>query len=124
MKVMNLQEVTMDFANIATERTAAGLTALTASATIQIMDIPANTAVLGVWGNVLTVEGKTYTHDVGIVGTDVDGFIDNLNANALGVGAASTVFRWTNGTRMPGKSNMKMIKEKTKGKVKPADFYG
>ena len=45
-------------------------------------------------------------------------------AKFLGVGAASTVFRWTNGTRMPGKSNMKMIKEKTKGKVKPADFYG
>jgi transcriptional regulator with XRE-family HTH domain len=45
-------------------------------------------------------------------------------AEFLGVGAASTVFRWTNGTRMPGKSNMDLIKKKTKGKVKPADFYG
>ena len=44
-------------------------------------------------------------------------------AEFLGVGAASTVFRWTNGTRMPGKSNMNLIKKKTKGKVKPADFY-
>lgn len=86
-----LQEVTMDFANIATERAAAGLTALTASDTIQIMDVPANTAVLGVWGNVLTVEGKTYTHHVGTVGGDPDGFIASLNANALGVGAASLI---------------------------------
>ena len=45
-------------------------------------------------------------------------------AEFLGVGAASTVFRWTNGTRMPGKSNMNLIKKKTKGKVKPSDFYG
>ena len=45
-------------------------------------------------------------------------------AKLLGIKAASTVFRWTTGERMPGKSNMKMIKEKTKGKVKPADFYG
>ena len=44
-------------------------------------------------------------------------------AEFLGVGAASTVFRWTNGTRMPGKANMDLIKKKTKGKVKPADFY-
>ena len=45
-------------------------------------------------------------------------------AEFLGVSAASTVFRWTKGTRMPGKANMDLIKKKTKGKVKPADFYG
>jgi len=44
-------------------------------------------------------------------------------AEFLGVSAASTVFRWTKGTRMPGKANMDLIKKKTKGKVKPADFY-
>ena len=45
-------------------------------------------------------------------------------AELLGVSAASTVYRWIKGTRMPGKSNMNLIKKKTKGKVKPEDFYG
>ena len=45
-------------------------------------------------------------------------------ADFLEVKAASTVFRWTNGERMPGKSNMKNIVRKTKGKVRAADFYG
>lgn len=53
-----------------------------------------------------------------------EGYSHQRLAEFLGVKAASTVFRWTNGTRMPGKSNMDLIKKKTKGKVKPADFYG
>ena len=52
-----------------------------------------------------------------------EGYSHQQLANFLGVGAASTVFRWTNGERMPGKSNMELIKKKTKGKVNPASFY-
>jgi transcriptional regulator with XRE-family HTH domain len=51
------------------------------------------------------------------------GYSHQQLANLFGK-SASTVFRWTNGERMPGKSNMDLIKKKTKGKVKPADFYG
>jgi transcriptional regulator with XRE-family HTH domain len=45
-------------------------------------------------------------------------------AEFLGIAVASTVYRWIKGTRIPGKANMNLIKKKTKGKVKPADFYG
>jgi|TARA_R100000656_G_C3869321_1_gene111785 hypothetical protein len=40
-----------------------------------------------------------------------------------GVTPESTVFRWCNKERIPRKSWMKIIKEKTKGKVKPSSFY-
>tara|TARA_R100001594_G_scaffold146171_1_gene197238 strand:- start:718 stop:906 length:189 start_codon:yes stop_codon:yes gene_type:complete len=51
------------------------------------------------------------------------GYSHQQLADLLGVKAASTVFRWTNGERMPGKSNMELIKKKTRGKVNPSDFY-
>ena len=51
------------------------------------------------------------------------GYSHQQLANLFGIKAASTVFRWTTGERMPGKSNMVIIRKKTKGKVKPADFY-
>lgn len=44
-------------------------------------------------------------------------------AKFLGVGSASTVYRWEVGERLPKKQSMQLIKNKTKGKVKPADFY-
>jgi DNA-binding transcriptional regulator YiaG len=36
---------------------------------------------------------------------------------------ASTVFRWIKGERVPKKISMKLIEQKTKGKVKPSSFY-
>jgi len=51
-----------------------------------------------------------------------EGYSHQQLANLFGK-SASTVFRWTTGERMPGKSNMVIIRKKTKGKVKPADFY-
>lgn len=51
------------------------------------------------------------------------GYSHQKLADFLGIKAASTVFRWINGERIPGKFNMKIIKDKTKGKVKPSDFY-
>jgi|TARA_R100000315_G_C5204026_1_gene120362 transcriptional regulator with XRE-family HTH domain len=40
-----------------------------------------------------------------------------------GVSPESTVFRWINGERVPRRSSMKLIEQKTKGKVKPSSFY-
>tara|TARA_R110002073_G_scaffold52470_1_gene136453 strand:- start:209 stop:406 length:198 start_codon:yes stop_codon:yes gene_type:complete len=40
-----------------------------------------------------------------------------------GVSSATTTFRWCKGSRMPGRNWMKIIKEKTKGKVLPSSFY-
>ncbi len=41
----------------------------------------------------------------------------------VGVSPATTIFRWCKGSRMPGRNWIKIIKEKTKGKVLPASFY-
>ena len=40
-----------------------------------------------------------------------------------GVSPESTVCRWCLKNRMPKKHNIKLIMEKTNGKVKPASFY-
>tara|TARA_R110000851_G_scaffold243617_1_gene396224 strand:+ start:1039 stop:1248 length:210 start_codon:yes stop_codon:yes gene_type:complete len=40
-----------------------------------------------------------------------------------GVSPESTVFRWCKGERIPRFSWMKIINQKTKGKVKPSSFY-
>lgn len=37
--------------------------------------------------------------------------------------ASSTCFRWCNGSRIPRKNMLDKIKDITKGKVKPKDFY-
>jgi hypothetical protein len=72
--------VTLDFAAITTARAAAGLTALTATDTLEVIKVPANTLVTNVVLNVTTAEGGTLTIDVGD-GADPDGFIDGVNAN-------------------------------------------
>jgi len=40
-----------------------------------------------------------------------------------GISSATTTFRWCKGSRIPGRIWMKIIKEKTKGKVTPQSFY-
>ena len=40
-----------------------------------------------------------------------------------GVSSAVTVLRWCKGSRIPRPAWMKKIKEKTKGKVLPTNFY-
>lgn len=72
--------VTLDFAAITTARAAAGLTALAATDTLEVIKVPANTLVTNVVLNVTTAEGGTLTIDVGD-GADPDGFIDGVNAN-------------------------------------------
>ena len=70
----------------------------------------------------LTIIHRTIPNDAERI-SKKKGYSHQQLANFLGVGAASTVFRWTNGERMPGKSNMELIKKKTRGKVNPSDFY-
>lgn len=72
--------VTLDFAAITTARAAAGLTALAATDTLEVIKIPANTLVTSVALNVTTAEGGTLTIDVGD-GDDPDGYLDGANAN-------------------------------------------
>ena len=40
-----------------------------------------------------------------------------------GVSPATTTFRWCKGSRIPGRSWMAIIKQKTNGKVQPSSFY-
>lgn len=40
-----------------------------------------------------------------------------------GVSPATTTFRWCKGSRIPGRSWMAIIKQKTHGKVQPSSFY-
>jgi len=55
---------------------------------LQIFDVPAKSFVVGVGYEVLTAEGATLTFDIGLTGTDVDGFIDGANGNAVGSGVS------------------------------------
>jgi len=73
--------VDLDFAAITTARSAAGLTALAAGDVLEVIKVPANTLVTSVVLNVTTAEGGTLTVDVGD-GTDPDGYLDGVNANA------------------------------------------
>jgi len=73
--------VDLDFAAITTARSAAGLTALAAGDVLEVIKVPANTLVSSVVLNVTTAEGGTLTVDVGD-GTDPDGYLDGVNANA------------------------------------------
>jgi len=59
--------------------------AYSAADVLQLINIPAETFVHRVKYKVETVEGATLTFDIGDE-TDVDGFIDGANGNALGSG--------------------------------------
>ena len=73
--------VDLNFATITTERAAAGLTALTSGDILEVIRVPANTLVTNVALNVTTAEVGTLTVDVGD-GSNDDGYIDGVNANA------------------------------------------
>ena len=73
--------VDLNFATITTERAAAGLTALTSGDILEVIRVPANTLVTNVALNVTTAEGGTLTVGVGD-GSNDDGYIDGVNANA------------------------------------------
>lgn len=75
-------EVDLDFAAITAARTAAGATALTDGDVMEVIQLPAKTAVLAVGLDVTTAEGGTCTVDVGD-GADADGYLDGVDANAV-----------------------------------------
>ena len=75
-------EVVLDFAKITAARAAASATALTSGDVIEAIPLPAKSLVLRVGLDVTTAEGGTLTIDVGD-GTDPDGFLDGVDANAV-----------------------------------------
>jgi hypothetical protein len=81
-------ERTLDFAEIASYRASAGLTALASSDVYQIFDIAAKTHVLMVGYDVTTAEGATATMHIGD-GSDADGFLAAVNLNSVGSGVSS-----------------------------------
>jgi hypothetical protein len=97
---MYLLEVDLDFANITTERSTAGATALAASDSLAILQIPAKTFVLAVGIDVTTADGTASTVDIGETGGDVDGWINGHNCNAVGSACS------TNNTLVEGTPNV------------------
>lgn len=82
-------EVILDFEQIVAARSAAGATALAASDTLQVIQVPAYTRILHAGVEVLSPEttNTTGTVDLGLTGGDVDGWCDGLAINS----AAGTV---------------------------------
>ena len=97
---MYLLEVDLDFANITTERSTAGATALAANDSLAILQIPAKTFVLAVGIDVTTADGTASTVDIGETGGDVDGWINGHNCNAVGSACS------TNNTLVEGTPNV------------------
>lgn len=81
---MYLMKVNLDFAAITTARSAASLTALAATDSLAVLQIPAKTYVVAVGIDVTTADGTASTVDLGYTGGDVDAWIDGHDANAIG----------------------------------------
>jgi len=97
--------VDLDMAAITAARLAAGATALANGDVLEAIPVPAKSYVLAVGLDVTTAEGGTCTIDVGD-GSDVDGYLDGVNANtiasyanalALAEGTPNTVVGYSNG---------------------------
>lgn len=80
---VTVAEVQIDFAAIAAARIAAGQAAIANTDILQFIGVPAGTLVPLVGLQVSTVEGAALTLSVGD-GTDDNGFLDVVDANALG----------------------------------------
>jgi len=86
-------EVTVDFAAVKAARSAAGATALAATDTLQIIQLPAGSVVLSAGMNVLTAEtvNATATIDIGFTGGSpaaANAYGNDLATNATGLKAA------------------------------------
>ena len=89
-------EVTLNFATIKAARLAAGATALAATDTLQVINLPANSMVLAAGINVTSVEttNTTATLDVGFTGgtpAAANAYGNDLVTNTLGLKAATVV---------------------------------
>lgn len=76
-------EVDMDFTAIAAARVAAGATALAAGDVLEAIPLPAKSLVLRVGVDVTTAGTSGITLDIGD-GTDPDGYLDGVAADAAG----------------------------------------
>ena len=86
-------EVTVDFAEVKSARSAAGATALAATDTLQIISLPAGSIVLSAGMNVLTAEtvNATATIDIGYTGgspASANVYGNDLATNSTGLKAA------------------------------------
>ena len=86
-------EVTVDFAEVKSARSAAGATALAATDTLQIINLPAGSVVLSAGMNVITAEtiNTTATIDIGFTGGSpaaANAYGNGLATNSTGLKAA------------------------------------
>lgn len=86
-------EVTVDFAEVKSARSAAGATALAATDTLQIISLPAGSVVLSAGMNVITAEtvNATATIDIGFTGGSpaaANAYGNDLATNSTGLKAA------------------------------------
>ena len=86
-------EVTVDFAEVKSARSAAGATALAATDTLQIINLPAGSVVLSAGMNVITAEtiNTTATIDIGFTGGSpaaANAYGNDLATNSTGLKAA------------------------------------
>jgi hypothetical protein len=91
---ISMFEVTVDFAAVKAARTAAGATALAATDTMQIIQLPAGSVVLSAGMNVLSVESvnATATIDIGFTGGSpaaANVYGNDLVTNTTGLKAAN-----------------------------------
>ena len=97
---MYLMQVDLDFVKITADRAAASLTALAATDSLAILNIPAKTFVMAVGIDVTTADGTAGTIDIGETGGDVDGWINGHDGNAVGSACS------TNNTLVEGTPNV------------------
>lgn len=83
-------EVQVSLPAIAAARAAAGATALASGDVLEVLRIPAKTQVLAAGVDVITASGATLTIDLGD-GSDIDGFLDGVNANSAAGYSCTTV---------------------------------
>lgn len=80
---VSVVSVTLDFAKIAAARSAAGVAALAATDTLEVLPLPAGALVLAVGAQVTKAEGATATMDVGDSGSATR-YLSNADLNATG----------------------------------------
>lgn len=79
-----------DMAEIAAQRSAAGLAAIGAADVLEAIDVPANTFVLAAGINVLKAEGAAATADLGD-GAGAANYLSNVDLNVVAASASLVV---------------------------------
>lgn len=83
-------EIVLDFKAIAAARLAAGATALAATDTLEVLQLPAGTLVLAAGAQTLTAEGATATMDLGDSGSATR-YLSNHDLNSASAYNASAL---------------------------------